>query len=159
MVSLKRHQPSFLNIYGQLLPNAGIVIKHDKDISAYAVQEICESVGWNKRDPELVAKALENSMIVISIWENEYLVGFVRATGDKIFNATVWDMVVRPTHQRRGLGKLLMKEVLKQLDQYRIPLATLYADPGTESFYERFGFLSDPNGARGMFREKSFQAW
>jgi len=157
MVNLRRRQSSFLDIYGQPLP--GIVIKHDKNISAYAVQEICESVGWNKRDLDLIARALENSVVVISVWENEYLVGFGRATGDKVFNATLWDIVVRPTHQRRGLGKLVIKELLRQLDTHRIPLITLYADEGTESFYHRFGFLSDPTGAKGMFREKYFQAW
>jgi len=157
MVNLRRRQPSFIDIYGQPLP--GIVIKYDKNISAFAVQEICQSVGWNRREPDLIAAALENSIVVISVWENEYLVGFGRATGDKIFNATLWDVVVRPTHQRRGLGKLVMKELLKQLDTFRIPLITLYADPGSESFYQRYGFLSDPTGAKGMFREKSFQAW
>ena len=157
MVNLRNRLSSYLDFYGQPLP--GIVIKHDKNISAFAVQEICESVGWNRRDPNLIATALENSIVVISIWENEYLIGFGRATGDKIFNATLWDIVVRPTHQRRGLGKLVMKELLKQLDVYRIPLVTLYADPGTEGFYQRYGFLSDQTGARGMFREKCFQAW
>jgi aralkylamine N-acetyltransferase len=157
MVNLSRRQSSFIDIYGQPLP--GIVIKYDKDISAFAVQEICEAVGWNRRDPDLIARALENSIVVVSVWENEYLIGFGRATGDKIFNATLWDIVVRPTHQRRGLGKLLMKELLKQLDTFRIPLITLYADPGTESFYQRYGFLSDPTGAKGMFREKCFLAW
>jgi len=157
MVNLRRRESSFLDIYGQPLP--GVVIKHDKDISAFAVQEICESVGWNRRETDLIAQALENSIVVISVWENEYLIGFGRATGDKIFNATLWDIVVRPTHQRRGLGRLVIKELLKQLDTYHIPLVTLYADPGTESFYERFGFLSDPTGAKAMFREKSFQAW
>jgi aralkylamine N-acetyltransferase len=157
MVHLRRRQSNLVDIYGQPLP--GIVIKQDKNISAHAVQELCESVGWNRRDPDLIAAALENSVVVISVWENEYLIAFGRATGDKIFNATLWDVVVRPTHQRRGLGKLVIKELLKQLDTYRIPLITLYADPGTESFYQRFGFLSDPTGTKGMFREKSFSAW
>ena len=156
MVNLRRFQgPSNLvDVYGQPLP--GVVIKHDKNISGFAVQDICQSVGWNRREPDLITTALENSIVVISIWENEYLVAFARATGDKIFNATIWDVAVRPTHQRRGLGKLVMKELLKAIDAFRIPLITLYADPGTESFYQRYGFLSDPTGARGMFREKCF---
>lgn len=156
MVSLKRfqRQSNMVDVYGQPLP--GIVIKHDKDISPYAVQEICQAVGWNRREPDLVATALQNSMIVVSIWDNEFLVAFARATGDKIFNATIWDVAVRPSHQNRGLGKLLIKEVLKALDTYHIPLVTLYADHGTEDFYQRFGFVSDPTGARGMFREKCF---
>jgi GNAT superfamily N-acetyltransferase len=135
-----------------LPPN--LVIVHRKDISAESVQEICASVGWSKREPELIGKALENSLAVVSIWDGELLIAFARATGDKVFNATVWDVVVRPSYQRRGLGLLVMNELLKELDTYPIPLVTLYADPGTDGFYKRFGFSCDPSGVRGMFRER-----
>ncbi len=132
-----------MDVYGQ--PCLEIEIKHDKDISPYAVQEICESVGWNRRETDLIATALENSIAVVSIWESEYMVAFARATGDKVFNATIWDMVVRPTHQKRGLGKLIIKELLKELDTYRIPLITLYADPGTESILPKIWFFKRSN--------------
>jgi len=134
-------------------------IKRDRNIPAPAVQDICESVGWARRDADLISLALENSLVVISVWETGRLIAFGRATGDRVFNATVWDVVVRPSHQRRGLGRLVMKELLRELDSFNIPLITLYADQGTEAFYERFGFLSDPSGAKGMFREKYYQTW
>ncbi|MBY0359272.1 MAG: GNAT family N-acetyltransferase [Candidatus Obscuribacterales bacterium] len=130
-----------------------ITVIHDKNISANAVQDLCASVGWSRRDPALIAKALSNSLVVVSAWENQHMVGFARATGDQVFNATIWDVAVRPSHQGFGIGKLLMNELLKDLDQYNIPLITLYADPGTDGFYKRFGFLCDPSGVRGMFRD------
>ena len=46
-----------------------------------------------------------------------------------------------------------MNELIKELDESGIPLITLYADPGTDGFYKRFGFMADPSGVRGMFRE------
>jgi len=137
----------------------GLEVKHDKNVPAAAVQDICESVGWAKRDADLIIIALENSLVVVSVWEMGRLIAFARATGDRVFNATIWDVVVRPSHQGRGLGRLVMGEVLRDLDSYNIPLITLYADQGTESFYQRLGFLSDPNGAKGMFREKYYQVW
>jgi GNAT superfamily N-acetyltransferase len=141
----------------QSLPS--LDVKHNKDLPAAAVQDICESVGWARREATLISVALENSLVVVSIWEKGDLIAFARATGDKVFNATVWDVVVRPSHQRRGLGRLVMKEVLRELDKYNIPLITLYADQGTHNFYEKLGFLSDPHGAQGMFREKYYQTW
>ena len=129
-------------------------VSHDKAVPPNAVQELCASVGWSRREPDLIVRALENSLAVVSIWDKDELVGFARATGDKVFNATVWDMVVRPDYQRLGVGRLVMCELLKELDEYSIPLVTLYADPGTDGFYKRFGFLCDPSGVRGMFREK-----
>src|SRR3990167_5360934 len=130
-------------------------VSHDKAVPPNAVQELCASVGWSRREPDLIVRALENSLAVVSIWDKDELVGFARATGDKVFNATVWDMVVRPDYQRLGVGCLVMCELLKELDEYSIPLVTLYADPGTDGFYKRFGFLADPSGVRGMFREKN----
>lgn len=129
-------------------------VSHDKYVPPEAVQELCASVGWSRREPELIVRALENSLAVVSIWCEGELVGFARATGDKVFNATIWDMVVRPDYQRLGVGRLVMNELLKELDTFPIPLVTLYADPGTDGFYKRFGFMADPSGVRGMFREK-----
>lgn len=137
-----------------LPPN--LVISHDRAVPPESVQEICASVGWSRREPALIAKALDNSLAVVSIWQESVLVGFARATGDKVFNATIWDVVVRPSHQRLGIGLLVMNELLRELDTYQIPLVTLYADPGTDGFYKKFGFLTDPSGVRGMFREKFF---
>ena len=130
-----------------------LAISHEKDLNPDDVQDICASVGWSKREPELISRALNNSLAVVSIWDKSIIVGFARATGDEVFNATIWDMVVRPNYQGKGIGKLVMIELLKDLDLFSIPLITLYADPGTDGFYKKFGFLTDPSGVRGMFRE------
>ena len=130
-------------------------ISHEKNLPPDDVQDICASVGWSRREPELISKALDNSLSVVSIWAKGRIVGFARATGDMVFNATIWDMVVRPSYQGSGVGRLVMQELLKDLDELGIPLVTLYADPGTDGFYQRFGFLADPSGVRGMFRETS----
>lgn len=137
-------------------PLKGISISHEKNISAIQVQDLCASVGWSRRDPVLIARALSNSLVVISAWDKESMVGFARATGDQVFNATIWDVAVRPSHQKKGLGRILMFELLKDLDAFGIPLITLYADPGTDGFYKRFGFSTDPAGVRGMFRDSEF---
>lgn len=134
-------------------PLRGITVIHDKTIPAQDVQELCASVGWSRREPTLIARALLNSLVVVSAWDEDLMVGFARATGDQVFNATIWDVAVRPPYQRKGIGRLLMVELLKGLDQYGIPLITLYADPGTDGFYKRFGFSFDPSGVRGMFRD------
>jgi aralkylamine N-acetyltransferase len=131
-----------------------IRISHEKAVPPKDVQDLCASVGWSRREPVLISRALLNSLAVVSAWDNAILVGFARATGDHVFNATVWDVAVRPTHQRRGIGRLVMMELLKELDSFEIPLVTLYADPGTDTFYRRFGFSTDPSGVRGMFRER-----
>lgn len=130
-----------------------VQVSRDKSVNPEDVQDICQSVGWSWREPELIRKALKNSVAVISVWHNGSMVGFARATGDQVFNATIWDMAVRPSYQGQGIGRLVMFEILRHLEDDGIPLVTLYADPGTDGFYRKFGFLSDPSGVRGMFRE------
>lgn len=131
-----------------------IVVRRDKEVSPASLQDLCSAVGWSRRDPLLIARALRNSMVVISVWDEDLLVGFARATGDQVFNATIWDVAVRPSHQRRGLGRLLLQELLKELDANQIPIITLYADPGRDAFYKKLGFSADPSGIRLMFRDK-----
>jgi aralkylamine N-acetyltransferase len=134
-------------------PYRGLTVSHDKNVSPQQVQDLCASVGWSRREPVLISRALANSLAVVSVWDREIMVGFARATGDQVFNATIWDVAVRPLYQKRGVGRLVMVELLKDLDSYNIPLITLFADPGTNGFYKRFGFSTDPSGVRGMFRD------
>ena len=57
------------------------------------------------------------------------LVGFSRATSDHAFNATIWDVVVHPDFQGRGLGKELMRQLIKKLRSEDISNVTLFAVP------------------------------
>jgi aralkylamine N-acetyltransferase len=131
-----------------------LVVRRDKDVCPQDLQDLCASVGWSRRDPVLITRALNKSLAVISVWDAATLVAFARATGDEVFNATIWDVAVRPSYQRKGVGRLVMQALLDELDTFNIPLVTLYADPGRDGFYKKFGFATDPSGVRGMFRER-----
>lgn len=134
---------------------SSIKISYDKNVSAHAVQDLCSSVGWVRRDLTLIQKSLQNSVAVVTAWDGENLIGFARATGDGIFNATVWDVAVRPDHQGIGVGQLVVHALLEELDREKILLITLLAEPGQERFYKKFGFITDPANLRGMVRERS----
>ena len=79
------------------------------------------------------------------------LVGFARATSDHAFNATVWDVVIHPNLQSKGLGKALMQYIIRKLRHSDISNITLFADPQVVDFYRRLGFVLDPEGIKGMF--------
>lgn len=79
------------------------------------------------------------------------LIGFARATSDGAFNATIWDVVVDPKFQNRGLGKAMMKFAIDKLRKADISNITLFADPHVVDFYRRLGFILDPEGIKGMF--------
>lgn len=134
---------------------AKIYFSTDRNIDLYELEELCDAVGWSRRPIRKVKKAIAHSFIVVSMWEvrgtRRRLIGFSRATSDHAFNATVWDVVVHPDFQSKGLGKALMKYLIKKLRSHDISNITLFADPHVVDFYRGLGFMSDPEGIKGMF--------
>ncbi|MGP1383727.1 MAG: GNAT family N-acetyltransferase [Thainema sp.] len=134
---------------------ARIVFSTERDIDLYDLEELCDSVGWSRRPLRKVKKAIQYSFLVVSMWEvrgnRRRLIGFSRATSDHAFNATIWDVVVHPDFQGRGLGKALMKQLIKKLRSEDISNVTLFADPHVVEFYKQLGFMPDPEGIKGMF--------
>ena len=132
-----------------------IVFSTERDIDFYELEELCDRVGWARRPLRKVKKAIQYSFLVVSMWEikgeKKRLIGFARATSDHAFNATIWDVVVDPNFQNRGLGKELMKYTIKKLRSADISNITLFADPQVVNFYRRLGFILDPEGIKGMF--------
>ncbi len=132
-----------------------IIFSTERELDLYELEELCDRVGWARRPLRKVKKAINNSFLVVSMWEvknqKRRLIGFARATSDHAFNATIWDVVVDPTYQGRGLGKAMMKYTISQLRSEDISNITLFADPQVVKFYQRLGFILDPEGIKGMF--------
>ena len=132
-----------------------IIFSTERDLDLYELEELCDAVGWSRRPLRKVKKAIEHSFLVATMWQvrgtKKRLIGFARATSDHAFNATIWDVVVHPDFQGKGLGKALMKYILKKLRSEEISNVTLFADPQVVDFYRTLGFMSDPEGIKGMF--------
>ena len=134
---------------------ARIIFSTDRNIDLYELEELCDAVGWSRRPLRKVKKAIQHSFLVVTMWEQQgarkRLIGFSRATSDHAFNATIWDVVVHPNFQGRGLGKALMQQLIKKLRSEDISNVTLFADPHVVNFYKNLGFMPDPEGIKGMF--------
>lgn len=132
-----------------------ILFSKEREIDLYELEELCDAVGWSRRPLRKVKKAIQFSFMVVSMWEQQdnrrRLIGFSRATSDHAFNATIWDVVVHPEFQGKGLGKALMKQLIKELRAEDISNITLFADPQVVDFYRDLGFMPDPEGIKGMF--------
>ncbi|HBE16428.1 MAG TPA: GNAT family N-acetyltransferase [Cyanobacteria bacterium UBA11149] len=83
--------------------------------------------------------AIANSDPVITVWDNQRLIGFARATSDAIYRATIWDVVVHPEYQGSGLGRKLVETVLTHPKVNRVERVYLMTTH-KQSFYERIGF-------------------
>ena len=95
---------------------------------------------WAKdRTIKQIKQMLANSNVIITVWKNNNLVGFGRATTDQVYRAVLWDIVVSQDLQRVGLGKIIVEELLKdkKIDSAeRVYLMTT----NSEEFYKQLGF-------------------
>lgn len=132
-----------------------IFLTTEKNINLYKLEQLCDTVGWVRRPLKKVKTAIEHSFLTITLFykynNTINLIAFARATSDNTFNATIWDVVVHPEFQKQGLGKILMHEIIKQLRISNITTITLFADPQVINFYKNLGFITDPDGIKGMF--------
>nr|YP_010155933.1 GCN5-like N-acetyltransferase [Cumathamnion serrulatum]QQY85334.1 GCN5-like N-acetyltransferase [Cumathamnion serrulatum] len=132
-----------------------IYLNINHDINLYDLEKLCDSVGWVRRPIKKVKIAIQNSFLTACLFYNnnnkKELIGFARATSDESFNATIWDVVIHIKFQDKGLGKLLMSQMIKELRYYDINTITLFADPQVIKFYKHLGFIMDPDAVKGMF--------
>ncbi len=97
-----------------------------------------------KRSTKDIKKMLSKSVAIVSVWKNNQIIGFGRATSDEIYRAVLWDIVVEGKHQRSGIGKLIVDSILKNnliSQAERIYIMTT----NFEKFYSKMGFLSEKN--------------
>ena len=131
------------------------IFSQSKEFDLIELEQLLQSVGWGRRPLRRVRRALDNSLLKVGLWNHDKkfprLIGFARCTGDGVLEATIWDVVVHPVYQGSGLGKYLMEYVLKSLKNMGLERVTLFADPGVISFYERQGWVLEPNKQRCAF--------
>ena len=82
---------------------------------------------------------LANSTEVISIWRKGEMIGFGRATSDKIYRAVLWDVVVANKFQGHGLGKKIVEELLKKSSLKSVEKIYLMTT-NCLNFYENLNF-------------------
>jgi len=98
---------------------------------------------WAKgRTAGQVARALEHSRPVVTAWDGPKLVGFARVISDLTYRATIWDVIVAETHQKRGIGREMMRLVLEHPDLRSVTMFLLLTKD-QQRFYEQLGFTSE----------------
>ena len=117
-----------------------------------AVNSLFIRAPLGSRQPELFKKACEKSGIVVSAYYQENIVGFGRALTDFMAYAAIYDVAVLPEFQGKGIGSLIIHSILKEIPECWV--VTLFAEPGKEKFYERFGF-NQMKTAMGKFKNAS----
>lgn len=146
------------SISDEEIQQRGLVFRTDHEgVNLDTLNNLFQKVGFPKREKAKLRAALQHTPFLFWIAEEDTLnvVAFARATGDAVFNAIIWDVVVDPRYQGLGLGKAVMERLMASLVQNGICNIALYAEPSVINFYKPLGFIPDPDGIRGMaFRKR-----
>ena len=110
----------------------------------------------DKRRREDVVKMLAATDVIIGLVdESDRLIGFTRVITDFVYRATVFDVIVNPTHRKMGLGVKLMDTVVNHPKLQAVETLGLHCLPKMIPFYERWGFTDDVGDVKFMKRKNS----
>lgn len=90
------------------------------------------------KNPADLKVAFGNSRFVCFAREDGKLAGVGRALADGIDCSYICDVAVMPSHQGTGLGKEIVARLVSLSAGHKKII--LYAVPGKEPFYKKFGF-------------------
>jgi GNAT superfamily N-acetyltransferase len=106
---------------------------------------------------------LANSDLVLALIDgaNDRLVGFARVLTDWRYRAYLYDVVVAPDWQGRGLGRVLMDALLADDRLAAVEMIELSCQREMVPFYRRWGFTDELGGSLRMRRlgQRSAQAF
>lgn len=121
-------------------------------ITAEQYNELRISVGWHSYPSHQVKIALNRSDFLTVANYNGTPVGMARVITDGV-QALIMDVIVIQEYQGKGIGKVLMNQVMNFIDGKMENgdkmFVNLMAAKGKEDFYKKFGFETRPNEIRG----------
>lgn len=98
---------------------------------------VIERAPLGKRDPDFVEKTYCGSYIYCFVEDNGKLIGAGRAISDGVSNSAIYDVVVLPEYQGKGIGKSIVQYLLDRLPRRSVLLVSA---PKQEDFYRKLGF-------------------
>lgn len=117
----------------------------ERRISAQEYIELLNASTLGERRPvdsaAVIGKMLAHANLLATAWEGALLVGAARCFSDFAYVTYCSDLCVRQSHQRRGIGKQLLRAVLETAP-CRI---VLLAAPKAAGYYPRIGFTQHPS--------------
>ncbi len=92
-------------------------------------------------DRERMSQMMRLGNLLITAWEDELLVGISRSVTDFAWMTYLADLAVRQSHQRRGIGKELIRRTQQAAPQ---AILLLLAAPAAVDYYAHIGFEHMP---------------
>lgn len=116
----------------------------NKALNQTEVLHLYNNVNWKAytKKPETLMQAIQNSLYILSAWDESTLVGLIRVIGDGHTIIYIQDILVLNTYQRKGIGKILMDKALAKFAHVRQKVLITDNEEKTKAFYQSIGFQS-----------------
>lgn len=95
-------------------------------------------------------RAFDNTWYWITAYKDQEIVGAGRLLSDGALYALICDIIVVPGCQSKGIGSMILKQLVKKCKETGLKKVWLFAAPGKAGFYEKYGFSVRPDEAPGM---------
>jgi len=118
----------------------GNALDLDQVIALYRASTLGERRPIDER--ERFAAMLANANLVVTAWDGDLLVGISRSITDYSYFTYLADLAVRVSHQKRGIGKELIRQT--QLHGGTKTNIILLAAPAAADYYSHIGFTHAP---------------
>lgn len=124
-------------------PMSDLIVKYN-ELTAEQFIELWETVWGDGPSLEQTRLAMEHTLFRVSVWDGDCIVAMARMNGDMGLNYYIKDVVVRPEYQRKGIGRMLINELRRFINDNGVKGTDIFVElcavPDKIPFYEKFGF-------------------
>lgn len=114
------------------------------DLTAEQFIELWETAWGDGPSIEQTELAMKHTLFRVSICDDDQIIAMARMNGDMGLNYYIKDVVVRPEYQHKGIGRMLINELLKFINDNGVKDTEIFVElcavPDKIPFYEKFGF-------------------
>ncbi|MHA7239805.1 GNAT family N-acetyltransferase [Arthrobacter sp. TMS1-12-1] len=131
-----------------------IGVVNAEDLPLSEVLALYGAVEWlaYTKEPDNLRRALEGSSTLVAARDGETLVGLARVVSDGASICYLQDILVRPSHHRRGIGRALAERALEQYPHVRQKVLITDDEPQQKAFYEALGYTQTEEFQGGSIR-------
>lgn len=124
-----------------------LIYTEEKKFTKEQVQQLFLAVNWvSGKHPERLYKALMNSSTVLTVWDDEKLVGLTRVLDDTEMLAQIHYVLVHPDYQGKGIAGSMIERIKEKYRNF-LYIEGMPEDKANVPFYVKHGFSVMENGA------------
>ena len=103
--------------------------------------DLYDSVEWTAytRSTEKMSRIIQQSLWHLAVYDDEQLIGLIRAIADDVSIIYIQDILMHPSYQRQGIGREVVQHALKRFEHVRQIVLISDDTPKTRTFYESVG--------------------